>query len=70
MVKYTAKVRRGMALSFKLINAALDDDLTVKRLLHGFTAAQHSDFNAYLDWAAQEIEPKAEAAQAGEAVAA
>lgn len=55
VIKYTAKVRRGMSLSFKIINAALQDDLTVKSTMKEWSAAQHSDFDAFLDWAAQEI---------------
>lgn len=56
-IKYTAKVRRGLALMQLVAVNSIDPDkapgfTTVK----GWTKAQESDFNQAMTWVYQEIE--------------
>lgn len=55
MVKYTAKVKRGMRLHFLVVAAALTDETTVRGIMRSWTAAEENDFLAFTEYATQEL---------------
>ncbi len=58
-IKYTSKIRRGLAAVAELALASLDDNKpTGKTITSGWTAAKRTEFNAALDYIEQENKPK------------
>ena len=57
MIRYTAKVRRGLAAMAELIDAAFDDNVPpVTTIVARWTKAKQAEFNLARDWVDQETE--------------
>lgn len=54
-IKYTSKIKRGMALARMIVMASLDDNMmSSASIIAKWTEKQRREFNDYLAWAEQE----------------
>jgi hypothetical protein len=61
-IKYTSKIRRGLAAVAELALASMDDRKpSGTAIVAAWTAAKRQEFNAACDYIDQENKPKAEA---------
>lgn len=56
-MKYTSRVRRGLALLYQ-IGTLTEDDPPRETVMSRWSKAQQGDYNLALDWIEQETQPK------------